>query len=55
MYTEIVKFYQLWANVKGTRVDTKSCNLDTQIDTYVNGNKAYVIINNLHHEPHMLI
>ena len=51
VYTEIVKFYQLWANVKGTRVDTKSSNLDTQIDTYVNGNKAYVIINNLHHEP----
>jgi len=50
VYTEIVKFYQLWANVNGTRVDTKSSNLDTQIDTYVNGEKAYVIINNMHHE-----
>lgn len=50
VYTEIVKFYQLWANVNGTRVDTKSSNLDTQIDTYVNGKKAYVIINNMHHE-----
>ncbi|SDX90069.1 agarase [Lutibacter oricola] len=50
VYTEIVKFYQLWKNVNGTRVDTKSSNLDTQIDTYVNGNKAYVIINNMHHE-----
>ncbi|WP_111708166.1 T9SS type A sorting domain-containing protein [Lutibacter citreus] len=50
VYTEIVKFYQMWANVKGTRVDTKSSNLDTQIDTYVNGKKAYVIINNMHHE-----
>lgn len=50
VYTEIVKFFQLWANVNGTRVDTKSSNLDTQIDTYVNGNKAYVIINNMHHE-----
>lgn len=50
VYTEIVKFYELWANVNGTRVDTKSSNLDTQIDTYVNGKKAYVIINNMHHE-----
>ncbi|MDV7185865.1 T9SS type A sorting domain-containing protein [Lutibacter sp. TH_r2] len=50
VYTEIVKFYQLWANVNGTRVDTKASNLDTQIDTYVNDNKAYVIINNMHHE-----
>lgn len=50
VFTELVKFYQLWAKVKGTRVDTKSSNLDTQIDTYVNGNKAFVIINNMHHE-----
>ncbi|WP_298369781.1 T9SS type A sorting domain-containing protein [uncultured Lutibacter sp.] len=50
VYTEIVKFYQMWANVNGTRVDTKSSNLDTQIDTYVEGNKAYVIVNNMHHE-----
>ena len=50
VYTEIVKFYQLWANVNGTRVDTKSSNLDTQIDTYVDGKKAYVILNNMHHE-----
>lgn len=49
VYTEIVKFYQLWANVKGTRVDTKSTNPDTQVDAYVDGNKAYVAINNLHH------
>ena len=47
VYTEIVKFYQLWSDVKGTRVDSTSDNLDIQVDTYVDGNKAYVILNNL--------
>ncbi len=47
VYTDMVKFYQLWKNVKGTRVDTKSSNLDIQVDAYINENKVYVIINNL--------
>lgn len=51
VYTEVAKFFQLWSNVRGTRVDTKSNNLDTQVDTYVDGNKAYVILNNMHLEP----
>ncbi len=50
VYTEVVKFFQLWSNVKGTRIDSKSSNLDTQVDTYIDGNKAYVIVNNMHHE-----
>lgn len=50
VYTEVVKFFQLWSDVKGTRIDTKSSNLDTQVDTYIDGNKAYVIVNNMHHE-----
>ncbi len=54
VYTELVKFYQLWAKVNGKRVDTKSSNLDTQVDSYVDGNKAYIVINNLHHEPRTL-
>ena len=47
IYTDRVHFYQLWANVKGKRVDSKSPNLDIQIDAYVDGNKAYVALNNL--------
>ncbi|MDO6760298.1 T9SS type A sorting domain-containing protein [Tamlana sp. 2_MG-2023] len=47
VYTDIVKFYQLWSEVEGTRVDTRSDNLDIQMDAYVSGNKAYVIVNNL--------
>ena len=43
VYTEVVKFFQLWSNVKGTRIETKPSSIDVQVDTYVNGNKAYVI------------
>ncbi|KAA5823704.1 T9SS type A sorting domain-containing protein [Algibacter amylolyticus] len=47
VYTDMVKFYQLWSNVNGTRIDTFSDNLDVQVDGYVDGNKAYVVLNNL--------
>ncbi|MWW25259.1 T9SS type A sorting domain-containing protein [Algibacter lectus] len=47
VYTDMVKFYQLWSDVNGTRIDTFSDNLDIQVDGYVDGNKAYVILNNL--------
>jgi agarase len=48
VYTNRVKFYELWQNVKGTRVDTTTDDLDIQVDAYVDGNKAYLILNNLH-------
>lgn len=47
IYTERVKFYQLWKNVKGTRIDTKSDDLDIQVDAYIDGKKGYLILNNL--------
>ncbi|EWH09595.1 agarase [Catenovulum agarivorans DS-2] len=47
VYSDLVKFYQLWSNVNGTRVDSKSSDLDIQVDAYVEGKKAYVILNNL--------
>ncbi|WP_096427858.1 T9SS type A sorting domain-containing protein [Labilibaculum antarcticum] len=47
VYTEMVKVYQLWSDVKGIRVDSKSTNPDVMTDVYVDGNKAYVILNNL--------
>ncbi len=48
-FTEVIKFYELWANVDGTRVDTKSSDLDVQVDAYVDSsnNKAYLILNSL--------
>ena len=47
VYTEMVKFYQLWSEVKGTRVDIVADDPDVQIDAYVDGDRAYVILNNL--------
>ncbi|MFY0607704.1 MAG: T9SS type A sorting domain-containing protein [Cyclobacteriaceae bacterium] len=47
IYTDRVHFYQLWSDIKGTRVDSKATHLDIQTDAYVDGNKAYVVLNNL--------
>ena len=47
IYTNRVKFYQLWQNVKGTRIDTKSEDLDILVDAYIDNNKVYLILNNL--------
>jgi len=37
----------LWSDVNGTRVNTDSNEADLLVDSYVNKNKAYVIISNL--------
>ncbi|TXG34846.1 agarase [Seonamhaeicola maritimus] len=47
VYTDLIKFYDLWKNVKGTRVDTYTNDLDVLVDAYVDENKAFVILNNL--------
>lgn len=47
VFTELVKFYQLWSDVKGSRVDSYVETEDVLIDAYVNGNKAYIILSNL--------
>ncbi|PWJ42888.1 T9SS type A sorting domain-containing protein [Sediminitomix flava] len=47
VYSDRVHFYQLWSDVKGTRVDAFQHNLDILTDAYVDGDKAYVIMNNL--------
>lgn len=47
VYTDLIHFYKLWADVKGKRVDITSSSLDIQTDAYVDGKKAYVILNNL--------
>ncbi|WP_158022036.1 Ig-like domain-containing protein [Flammeovirga pacifica] len=46
-WTGFIRFFELWSDVKGTRVDTKSDNKDVQVDAYVDGNKMYLILNNL--------
>ena len=46
-WTDYIKFYELWKDVNGSRVDSVDNNINIQTDAYVNGNKAYVILNNL--------
>ena len=55
VYTDLVKTYQLWSDVKGTRVESRATNPDILTDAYVNGNKAYVIINSLDFETHTVV
>ncbi|MFI3286580.1 MAG: hypothetical protein R3Y08_08000, partial [Rikenellaceae bacterium] len=50
IFADAFRFYELWSDVKGIRVDSKSDNLDIMCDAYVDGDVAYVIINNLNFE-----
>jgi len=47
VYTELLKFFELWKDVGGKRIDTRPTNLDLQTDAYVDGNVVYLILNNL--------
>ncbi len=46
-FSELTKWYELWDDVDGTRIDTKSTDPDIQVDSYVDGNEVYLILNNL--------
>ncbi|MFC3121415.1 Ig-like domain-containing protein [Agaribacter flavus] len=50
VFTEQVKFYELWSDVEGTRVDTTSTNPNVLVDSYVKDNKVYLILSNLSRE-----
>jgi len=47
VWTDFVKFYELWSDVKGIRLDTYADNLDFQVDAYTHENEVYVILNNI--------
>jgi len=47
VFTEMIKFYELWKEVKGTRLDTYSTNPDVKADAYTFGKKAWLILSNL--------
>nr|AXP07849.1 beta-agarase [uncultured bacterium] len=46
-WSEFIKFYELWSDVNGIRIDTYSDDRDLQVDAYVEGNHVYLILNNL--------
>lgn len=47
VYSDLIKFYQLWSDVNGTRIDTWSSEADILVDAYVDGSTAHIILNNL--------
>ncbi|OHX67105.1 Ig-like domain-containing protein [Flammeovirga pacifica] len=47
VWSDFVKWYELWRDVDGTRIDTKATDRDIQVDAYVDQNKVYLIVNNL--------
>lgn len=54
-FTNFIKFYQFWADVKGTRVDCEPADPDIQVDAYVDGKDAYLILDNLDFEPRSIV
>ncbi|WP_111708305.1 beta-agarase [Lutibacter citreus] len=46
-YTHLKKFYELWKDVEGNRIDIHSNNPDIQVNAFAKTNKIYVAINNL--------
>ncbi|MGL6312807.1 carbohydrate-binding protein [Vibrio sp. WXL103] len=47
VWTDYIKFYELWSKVSGTRIETKQSNINIQADAYGSGNRVFVILNNL--------
>ncbi len=54
VYTDLIKYYQFWKDLKGIRSESRSDNVDILTDTYIDGNKAYVLISNLSAEDRVL-
>lgn len=47
VWTEIIKFYELWQNVNGKRNYSASSDVDIRVDAYSEGNKAFIILHNM--------
>lgn len=46
-YTDLIKFYEFWEDVKGERVYISSNNPDVQVNSFRNNGKWYIVSNNL--------
>ncbi len=51
IFGDAILFYQLWRDVKGTRVESSVSNVDLLSDCYIDGKRVYLILNNLDYEP----
>ncbi|MEM6552833.1 MAG: agarase [Planctomycetota bacterium] len=50
VWSDQIQFFQLWSEVRGTRLLTQSDNVDLQAHAYTHGNTVYVAVNNLDNE-----
>jgi len=46
-YTERIHFYDLWKDVSGDRILIRTDNMDVLVQSFLDGNKLYVALNNL--------
>ncbi len=53
--TDFKKFYELWKNVSGKRVDIISSNPDIQVNAFLKSEKAYIALNNLHDKEQSIV
>ncbi|BAM04702.1 cellulase family glycosylhydrolase [Phycisphaera mikurensis] len=51
VYTELIKFFKFWDEVRGERFVTTSDDPDVQTAGFVDGDTAYLVLNNLDLEP----
>jgi hypothetical protein len=54
VYTNRIHFYDLWKDVKGTRIHVSTDNPDIQVQAFTQDKNLYVALNNLAEEPQKL-
>jgi agarase len=47
VYSDHIKYYDLWKNINGERVESQSTDIDLQHLSYIDKNRAFIIINNI--------
>lgn len=47
VFTDMVKFYQLWSEVKGTRIDISASDPDLVVNAFADNQDVYLVVNNL--------
>ena len=53
-YTDLIKYYEFWKDVKGKRVLVQSDYLDVQAQGFVDGKNFYLVLDNLENRPQQI-
>ncbi len=54
IWTDFIKFYEQWSEVKGTRLVTTSSDIDVQVQSYFNEKELFVVLNNIDDQAHKI-